>query len=444
MVDNALKYIKDSMKSKPNACHCGNILDTGKKYCSPKCYQTRNLKFDPALAFTSLPYSDKYYYGAMKWGYVSGAAREYYQWDSDRNRQHADQKWGYDYPEPARSPLNFHAENTLVAHMIQEMANDANLEIEVLLSGGLDSIVVADTFREAEIPFTPITWRFTNGKNEHDIKHAITYCEKYGLEQKFIDIDIEDFFYNKILDYSMPIQTISPGRAIMCYIIDQLDGFPVFGGGEPFAYFDYNQKLGMNCVMTSEGEPMQYIEKWLTYRDRPGCGRFFRMTTEQTLSGILSESFWKVIVFMEEIGDQLPFFSNVYGHPRNKKRRETESSQAKHNAYKKHYPHLDTFRSPIEHEWQGPEAGLIKKTTAYTGYEYLEKEFRIANWIQMKMFPLTIFQHYYDEPVIKRIDHLLGNSGVISRAKLFQLNEEIKNARKDNTKAERIKRHAGL
>jgi len=171
------------------------------------------------------------------------------------------------------------------------------------------------------------------------------------------------------------------------------------------------------------------------------------MTTEQTLSGIISPAFWKVIIFMEEIGDTLPFFSNVYGHPRNKRRRETESSQAKHNAYKKYYPHLDTFRPPITHEWQGPEAGLIKKTTAYTGYEYLEKEFRISNWIQMKMLPLTIFQSFYDEPVIQRIEHLLGNglnSKVISGKKWFYLQQDIKHARADNTKAERIKRHAKL
>ena len=146
---------------------------------------------------------------------------------------------------------------------------------------------------------------------------------------------------------------------------------------------------------------------------------------------------------MEQIGDKLPAFSNVYGHPRNKKRRETESSQAKHNAYKKYYPHIDTFRPAIEHEWQGPEAGLLRKTTAYTGYEYIEKEFRIANHLQMKALPIHIFQRWMDEPVLERLKRL-GAPSFINGKRWFMMQREIENAQMDNTKAERIKRHVGL
>ena len=168
--------MEQSMKVRKDACHCGNIIESGKKYCSQKCYQTRNLKFDPDLAYTSLPMSTKHYYGDMKWGYDGD-------WESDRNRQNENQIWDYHYEPPGRPALDFDEENTLAAEMIADLAAQYGLKLELLLSGGLDSIVMVDVFRQAGIDFTPVTWRFTNGKNEHDIKYARQYCEKYNLHQ---------------------------------------------------------------------------------------------------------------------------------------------------------------------------------------------------------------------------------------------------------------------
>ena len=73
----------------------------------------------------------------------------------------------------------------------------------------------------------------------------------------------------------------------------------------------------------------------------------------------------------------------------------------------------------------------------------------------MKMLPLKIFQHFYDEPVIKRIEHLIQPkesvlpewydwTKIIDGDKMFRLREEIKNARADESKAQRIRQHVGL
>lgn len=253
-------------------------------------------------------------------------------------------KWFYTYEQPYREPLPFPDECDETAMVIYDTYPD--IPIKVLLSGGLDSLVVAESFRRTGIPFSCVTMKMKGGYNNHDIKYAIEYCKQHGIKQDIIELDVLKFWKNQIWDYITPIQLTSPQIAVINWIIDQTDGLPVLGGN----FIVIHIVNGAPYVF--EYENLTAHDKWLKYRNREGVPRFYRYTTEIRLSQLFDKMTCWFIKHADKLGMKI-------------------GADIKNQWYGRHYPQLGK-REPITYSALNG-VDMITRVD-YTGFEYLAKQ----------------------------------------------------------------------
>lgn len=135
------------------------------------------------------------------------------------------------YGQCTTEPGDFRQESIRAARLIGEAAD---APIHVLFSGGVDSEVTMLSFLAAAVPITAAILRFHDGLNRHDIDFAIQFCVKHGVPYRLYDLDILRFMHEQVLDYTTPVRCNAPMMAAAMWLIDQIDGFPVMGQGEPF------------------------------------------------------------------------------------------------------------------------------------------------------------------------------------------------------------------
>ena len=175
-------------------------------------------------------------YSCLNWGYNNDINNLY------RNRK--DDKWFYYYDELKRSPLPWREECIKTAQYIRETTN---LPIEILVSGGVDSLCCCEIFREAGIPFTALTFDFKY--NHHDIIYAKSYCEYHGIKQRIKTIDIETFFEKFLIEYSEYTQCRNPQIVFLSWMTEYSDGFPIFGLGELFLCIGRSKSSKFDRIM---------------------------------------------------------------------------------------------------------------------------------------------------------------------------------------------------
>lgn len=203
-------------------------------------------------------------------------------------RSSASEKWTVEYGRCKRNPNNFKLECLETARQIFQ---DADNQIVILFSGGVDSEVVVQSFLMAGIPFKVAVLRFKNGLNQHDISYAIKFCERNEVKFDIYELDILRFWENQLFEYADPTQCVSPLLLSTMWLVDQIDGYPVIGSGE--------------CLLVKEREPdyvpgvspylkspwslweKEKIAAWYRHfivRRRNGCPGFFQYTPEIILS----------------------------------------------------------------------------------------------------------------------------------------------------------------
>ena len=106
-------------------------------------------------------------------------------------RSSVEQKWSISYGHCRRTPNSFRLECLQAA---REIAEKATFPIYVCLSGGIDSEIVAESFRLAGIPFVAGIMRFNDNLNRHDILWALKYCIKHNVEYRFFDVNVFEFY----------------------------------------------------------------------------------------------------------------------------------------------------------------------------------------------------------------------------------------------------------
>lgn len=186
--------------------------------------------------------------------------------------------WNVTYGRCKRQPGNFREECVHAAKLIRQ---NTNSDIYVLLSGGLDSEIVARSFIEADIDITCIIGRFNGFMNEHDIRYAINFCIEYEVKYEFLDINIIDFWKYKLYKYASSTGCISPQLPIVMYIADQVDGHAVLGSGECY--------LVQNHLHVFELWEKEKIASWYRHfliNNKEGTPGFFQYTPELMLSFI--------------------------------------------------------------------------------------------------------------------------------------------------------------
>lgn len=139
------------------------------------------------------------------------------------------EKWRVEYGRASRAAGTFPDECINAA---QKIAASTTLPLWLCLSGGIDSEVVAQVFLKAGIPFNAAIMRFAENKNAHDIRWAEAFCRKHNVPLRYFDIDPEEFWKSRALAYAERAQSPAIGLTLLCWLLEQVPGFPVLGSGE--------------------------------------------------------------------------------------------------------------------------------------------------------------------------------------------------------------------
>ena len=212
-----------------------------------------------------------------------------------RLRQSPQDVYTVSYGRCEREPGSFLEESIRAARLIGEVADGP---IHVLFSGGVDSEVAIRCFLAAEVPVTAAIMRFDHGINGHDIAFAVRCCDRYGIPYRFYDLDIEAFFRERLLDYTIPVRCNAPMMAATMWLVDQIDGYPVLGQGEcyllrpkrrdrlPIAKITSYRDVTFDDAQWAlqESESVNAWYRHFLLRGRNGTPGFFQYTPEQILS----------------------------------------------------------------------------------------------------------------------------------------------------------------
>lgn len=236
------------------------------------------------------------------------------------------------YSRCAREPGTFREECIRTAKLVAIEAERLGRPIFVMLSGGLDSEVVAKAFVEASVSFECITYRFKGGLNSHETRFVDAFVRRHKLKHRYYDIDILPWLESdeavQILNESQAASCVLlPHMKLMSHIWYDLKSLPVLGNGD--VYLE-NEK-GWNYY------ELEYMLTWFRHalkHNMLGAIGFFQYTPEITLSMLREPK-------IERLGRNSDAYAN--------KAYDT-SRFVKYNIYKKHWPDLVTRPKFSGHE----------------------------------------------------------------------------------------------
>jgi len=189
------------------------------------------------------------------------------------------------YGELTRTPINWRDECIRTAELIYDEAKGE--PIRVFFGGGMDSNVVAEAFRLANVPFSVVTIVWGDNWNWHDMKFANDWCEAYNIEQIFLPCDVIKFWESgEFFDIGYPVQARSPQYCLHLWGTDQVDGFIVVGLGEADLA---KNRIGDPYCYDIDTEHLRVWERHLIHRNRNGAGSFFKYTPELKVSQLMDD-----------------------------------------------------------------------------------------------------------------------------------------------------------
>lgn len=190
-------------------------------------------------------------------------------------RTSSEQKWSVEYGRCKRVPLDWRSECLIAA---KEIRGSTTQDLYVCFSGGIDSQVVAESFRFARVPFRAAILRFKKDLNIHDISWAVIYCETNGVPYEFFDVDIDEFFLGgelKVMaDLTQCVTPQLPSSMKLMEMIAKKGGYPILGSAEC-----YLEKTAQGWVMF-EREKIAAVYRYLMATNTPGQAGFFQWNPE--------------------------------------------------------------------------------------------------------------------------------------------------------------------
>ncbi|MDP2376937.1 hypothetical protein [Reyranella sp.] len=201
-------------------------------------------------------------------------------------RRSPQDKWGVAYGHSEWVPQDWRAECIKTARLIRDNADG---DLCVLFSGGLDSEVVVQSFLFAGIPIKVGITRFANQLNRHDMVYAVKFCEMHGIPYRCLDIDIEKFFESgDAWRYAERTKCVQPQLLHTMWAMDRVDGYPILGSGECYLVRrDPAEGTGPDGQPIWDMYEKERIASWfrhLMLADREGCAGFFQYNPENMLS----------------------------------------------------------------------------------------------------------------------------------------------------------------
>lgn len=196
---------------------------------------------------------------------------------------------------PNRRLKSPHEEFVINAKRISE-----NIKNPVLcLSGGMDSEVMAMAFLAAQVSFEAVIIRFNSNLNQHDIQHAIDFCEENKIKYNFFDIDIVNFFeqqkYESIVEkFKCP----SAELASQLYAYSQMaDNIVV--AGEAFRAFTGLEKVEFRPISQLEATTIRFFAS----EKKNSIANFHLLTAEAAWS-VLKQSLKNPAPLVEDDHDE--------------------------------------------------------------------------------------------------------------------------------------------
>lgn len=162
--------------------------------------------------------------------------------------------------------------------------NRGNGPITLCLSDGVDSQCLLQSFVQAKVPCRAVSVRFEQGLNEFDLRHVGPMCRKWGVSHTFVDLDIIKFFSEgKSLDYAAEMECSSPQLAVHFWLMDQLDGVPVWSWNPPWIDVS-KERLEERCWLPNR-KYWGYV-RYGQKRQRPLVPFFFIHSPRQTAAAL--------------------------------------------------------------------------------------------------------------------------------------------------------------
>ena len=136
-----------------------------------------------------------------------------------------------------REPLPFPEECARTAALLGEKAKRLGRPVYLMQSGGLDSEVMINSFRQAQVPFQTISFEFTGGLNTHETAFIKRFSARHELNTVMYQLDIVEWLKTQEAREYFALSNcweaaMLPHMKLMHHVWFELGGMPVLGGGD--------------------------------------------------------------------------------------------------------------------------------------------------------------------------------------------------------------------
>lgn len=201
--------------------------------------------------------------------------------------------WGTDLISNPDKGLNYYidvnniifSENKELEHglnAINYIVNNYPSPFYLMVSGGIDSQVMALMWKISKVPHKLISFRYDIDYNKHDIENFTNLANKNNLEVEHIDLTLFNFFENELLDLAKKTNCDSPHICTFMKFREKIMDGTLIYSGSPF-HFD-----GIELNYTILG-----LERYKQLYNHNMVCYFFNMTPE--LAGSFNIRFTKLL-----------------------------------------------------------------------------------------------------------------------------------------------------
>lgn len=171
-------------------------------------------------------------------------------------------------------------------------------KLVLMLSGGIDSEVVLHSFISNGIFPKVAVLRYERMLNLHDINYALRICASRGISPTIIDVNVQNFFKTKLLDFAQFTKCSSPQLNLLMYYADKIDGIPIIGAGENYLV----RKEGKKEIYDLEEARVVSMYRFFENRSREAIPAFFQYTPEIMISYLQKKSVYRWVETAKQQG----------------------------------------------------------------------------------------------------------------------------------------------
>lgn len=143
--------------------------------------------------------------------------------------------WKIQFDKPSRKIKNYFEEAKLGMQLLNEKRNG---KFKLFLSGGVDSLYIANMLIYMDYDFDPVIINNQNHKGDsysmHDIKYALEFCQTWGLDPEIINFNFDEFVESgEILEIANDAECCVVSYQVPLKLMKSMDGFILFGSSPP-------------------------------------------------------------------------------------------------------------------------------------------------------------------------------------------------------------------